>query len=122
MGDLGGFQIIPLEHSHSPEMQGAWSKTQWMIVAPLDDNSLQGRAPLFSSYIYPSYSSEDLYAENWKERMLSRFLVTVKLSDREDWQPMPLFRFHPNVNRPLPDWAASALEKVTEIKISFPIM
>jgi hypothetical protein len=122
MGDLGGFQIVPLEHSNSAEMRGAWSKTQWMIVAPLDDNPLEGRAPLFSSYIYSGYSSKDLYAENWKERMLSRFLVMVKLSDREGWQPMPLFCFHPNVNRPLPDWAASALEKVTEIKISFPMM
>lgn len=36
VGDIGGFQIIPYEHSFSKEMQSAWEKTQWMIVRSLD--------------------------------------------------------------------------------------
>ncbi len=35
LGKIGGFQIIPEHHAHSPEMGRALTMTQWMIVAPL---------------------------------------------------------------------------------------
>ena len=51
--------------------------------------------------------------------MAERFLVEVKLDGSDAWQPMPIFSIAKN--RPLPNWANNALEKVTAIKILFPV-
>lgn len=40
-GAIGGFQIIPFNHAHSAEMEGAWQRTQWLII-----DSPDGKLPL----------------------------------------------------------------------------
>jgi hypothetical protein len=121
LGTIGGFQIIPSGHAMSPEMVKARTSTQWMVVGPVcvTDQSFEGLAPLFFGYLRPVYDSADLYADDWETRMLSRFLVEVK-SDDGDWGPVPVFELDPNMNKPLPDWANSALENVTAFRILFP--
>ena len=121
LGSIGGFQIIPSGHAMSPEMVKARTSTQWMVVGPVcvTDQSFEGLAPLFFGYLRPVYDTADLYADDWEARMLSRFLVEAK-SDDGDWGPVPVFELDPNMNKPLPDWANSALEKVSAFRILFP--
>jgi len=121
LGAIGGFQIIPEGHSRSPEMKAALTMTQWMIVAPLSpDEHWEGAAPLFSQFLRPDYRPDDLYAPDWQERLLSRFLVEVR-RDSDIWGPCPAFSLEPDLSLPLPDWANSALADVSEIRLFFPV-
>lgn len=112
VGQLGGFQIIPRDHAHSPELVGAILGTQWMVVGPLNplDPSPQGTAPLFSSFIAPRYEPEDLSDEEWQRRVSERFLVLVRL----DGGPWGLFP-------PLVGRDNAALLHATHIKILMPL-
>jgi len=118
---LGAFQIIPVGHALSPEMALAWTRTQWMIVGPLEEPSplWESLRPLFSLYIRPDYLPGDLAAENWQARLLARFLVEVDLGS--GWQPMPALRLSPDPSAPLPDWADAALAGVSRLRILFPL-
>jgi len=121
LGALGGFQIIPLGHALSPEMGNAWRLTQWMVLGPLDKGSAlwDGLMPLFYQHLRPDYLPGDLNGPDWRERLLSRFLVEV---DRGNgWEPMPALRLQPDPSVPLPDWANSALGRVTRVRILFPV-
>jgi len=54
LGDIGGFQIIPYEHSFSPEMvKDLKIKTQWVVVRSLISEKTTGAAPLFSGSLTP---------------------------------------------------------------------
>jgi len=121
LGHGGGFQIIPDEHGNSPEMTNAVLKTQWMVVGPPDvtDPSLKGTAPLFSYFIQPEYRDESYQNETWRENLLNRFLVDVKIKGKNKWRPMPVLTL--DLRRPLPKWADTALQNVSEIRILFPI-
>jgi hypothetical protein len=142
LGKVGGFQIIPAEHGMDEEMGSARTKTQWMVVGPpaVGEQSLEGLAPLFKYFIRPAYTESDLSENNWREVLCSRFLVEVRLKDKgrdkdedkekgketgktkgksERWQAMPLVEVDPG--RPLPPSAEKALEKVTDIRILFPV-
>jgi hypothetical protein len=121
VGEIGGFQIIPPNHAMSPETKYVRRLTQWMVVGPLDarDPSWEGVAPLFLRYLRPKYNPEDLYADDWQERLLGRFLVEVKIGGR--WQAMPYLSLGTSANVPLPEWAMTALEDVEEIRILFPL-
>jgi len=123
MGDTGGFQIIPREHAMSPEMTRARTMTQWMVVGPLNalDPSWEGVAPLFRDYLRPSYGADDWSSPDWLRLATSRVQVDVKYADSKDWQPMPAFKLDPDLNKPFPDWANTALEKVTVIRIVLPV-
>lgn len=90
IGQVGGFQIIPRDHAHSPELIGAILGTQWMVVGPVNpfDPSPQGTQPLFSSFIMPRYDPDDLTDEEWMRRMAERFLVMARIRGGP-WQPMP---------------------------------
>ncbi len=121
-GMVGGFQIIPSKHGHSPELKKALTQTQWMIVAPADSNSpsTEGIAPLFSNFIMPSYFDKDLSSSpNWKNNLASRTLVQVKKLNGE-WEPMPEMSLDPN--EPLPDSAGTALSDFTSIRILLPLL
>ncbi len=123
VGDkVGGFQIIPSCHAQSPEMGGARTATQWMVVGPSSvfGVSLEGTAPLFRYLIKPQYNEDDLTAPDWEERLLSRYLVEVKLGEKTDWGPLPVFNL--NSGEDLPPEANRALEKVTHIRILFPVI
>ncbi|MGI6385317.1 MAG: hypothetical protein ACOX1G_08840 [bacterium] len=52
----GGFQIVPWEHARDSRLEGS----QWMTVAPLndDDPPIDGRDPLFSRFISLSYEPQ----------------------------------------------------------------
>jgi hypothetical protein len=121
LGVVAGFQIIPEKHAHDPEMKLALTKTQWMIVAPLNPESAwEGIAPLFYQYLRPNYRPDDLYAQDWRERLLGRFLVEVQLNNGP-WGPVPAFNLNATLTGDLPAWADSALADVTAIRILFPL-
>jgi hypothetical protein len=121
MGEIGGFQIIPLHHAHSPEMGKALTMTQWMVVAPLPPRDhWEGMPPLFYQYIRPDYRPDDIYAADWQEKLLSRFLVEVRKNDGP-WGPCPALSLNPNLDLPLPEGANRALEDVSGVRILFPI-
>jgi len=120
-GQLGGFQIIPAGHAMSPEMANARKLTQWMVVGPLTAGQgvWEGIAPLFLQYLRPQYDSADLYAPDWRDRLLARFLVEAQMAG-QDWGAMPVFELDPDLSRPLPAWAMNALEGVARIRLLFP--
>jgi len=122
MGDTGGFQIIPREHAMSTEMFKARTMTQWMVVGPLNalDPSWEGVAPLFRDYLRPSYGADDWESPDWLRLATSRVQVDVKIKDSTDWQPMPAFKLDPDTAKPFPDWANTALQDVTQIRIVLP--
>ena len=123
VGETGGFQIIPSAHGMSSEMVLARTMTQWMVVGPpnVTDPSPEGVAPLFQYFINPSYRIDDLDKEDWGDKLLSRFLVDVKIQGDDSWRPMPIYTLDPDLRKPLPNWANRALEKVTSIRILFPV-
>jgi hypothetical protein len=121
IGEIGGFQIIPPNHAMDPETTYVRRLTQWMVVGPLDarDPSWEGVAPLFLRYLRPKYNAADLYADDWQERLLGRFLVEVKISG--EWQAMPHLSLGTSANVALPAWADTALENVEAVRIMFPL-
>lgn len=118
---VGGIQILPRDHAMSPEMTRARTMTQWMVVGPLDarDPSWEGVAPLFRDYLYPNWTPDDLTAADWKERLLAHILIEVRLQNGP-WQPIPSFVLDPDVNKPLPEWANTALQEMTHLRILLP--
>ena len=99
------------------------TSTQWLVVGPPEENgsSLEGQAPLFKNFIQPVYGRGDLEEDNWEEKLLGRFLVEVKLKGSAQWQPMPVGEFDDYyLIGEVPEWANSALAKITEIRILFP--
>jgi hypothetical protein len=118
---VGGFQIIPAEHSESPEMFKAKSGTQWMIIAPLDALSQgnEGTSPFFSGYIMPRYNKTNIHAENWIEQVSQQTLVQVKYKDQKDWRPMPVY--YVDQHKELPERYNTVLKDVEQIRILFPM-
>ncbi len=119
-GRVGGFQIIPAEHAMDPEMEKARTSTQWMVVGPLEEDApgLDGMAPLFAYFIMPSYSGTDLKDLSWKDKLLTRTLVQVKMKKERVWKTLPSFNYDPDA--PLPEEANMALKDVTAIRILLP--
>jgi hypothetical protein len=102
-------------------MGNAWRLTQWMIVGPLKEGSSlwDGITPLFCGYIRPDYLSNDLYAADWRVRLLSRFVADADLG--HGWQPVSSPRLSSDPNAALPAWAGSALSNVKRLRILFPL-
>jgi len=121
VAELGAFQIVPLGHALSPEMGNAWRLTQWMIVGPLREDSQlwDGLSPMFSQYLRPDYLPDDLYAADWRNRLLSRFLVEVDTGT--GWRAVPALRLSPDPAAPLPAWAETALGPAKRVRILFPL-
>jgi hypothetical protein len=92
-----------------------------MVIGPVSalDPSFEGMAPFFKYYLQPKYNDDDIEKPDWKKRLLERFLVEVKYRDKEGWQMMP--EYYMSLNKPLPKWANTAMEDVSEIRILFPI-
>lgn len=65
VGDIGGFQIIPYEHSFSPEMKSAWEKTQWMIIRSCDGEKMTARPPLFKGVFTPGAQALEKLWDFW---------------------------------------------------------
>ncbi|MEK7375960.1 MAG: hypothetical protein AABZ57_02160 [Candidatus Margulisiibacteriota bacterium] len=122
-GKVGGFQIIPSGHGMSPEMQNARLLTQWMVVGPtsIKGSPLEGQSPLFSDFLRPVYRPLDPDSDRIAQDLLERFIVDVKYAGEDDWVPMPRIWLDPDLNKPLPSWANSALKNITHIRILFPV-
>jgi len=120
-GRLGGFQIIPVGHALSPEMESAWRKTQWMILGPVEKQTelWEGIMPLFCQHIRPAYRADDIKAPDWRERLLGHFLVDTEAGDTR--QPMPCLQLGSDPAQPLPTWADEALAGADRIRILFPL-
>ena len=121
-GKIGGFQIIPAGHAMSPEMGNARRLTQWMVVGPLTagEGAWEGVAPLFAYYLRPKYSPHDLDAPDAVDRLVARFLVEADVKGR-GWGPLPIVELDPDLAKPLPESAFTALEGVQRIRILFPM-
>jgi hypothetical protein len=120
LGELGAFQIIPVGHAISPEMDVAWRLTQWMVVGPAPGGSglWERLAPLFYGHIRPDYVERDLRAPDWRQRLLARFLVEV--DSGAGWRPVPALRLASDPAAPLPHWAHQALRGAQRVRIFFP--
>ncbi|MFH1386833.1 MAG: hypothetical protein ABIH50_04110 [bacterium] len=122
LGKIGGFQIIPADHA--ADMKSVQQLTQWMIVGPADitSSSLEGTAPLFKAFIKPDYRIDDLESDDWQKKLLDRYLVEVKLKDKDGWQPLPVYEFDEYyLTGIIPAWSATALQNVTAVRILFPV-
>ncbi|MCX7828595.1 MAG: hypothetical protein N2315_05215, partial [Thermanaerothrix sp.] len=79
LGEIGGFQIVPIGHVYDREMQKVRNMGQWMIVRGLSFERLEGAYPLFYGLIRPfdRSSGEDVGR------------VLCKMGDNPDWQELP---------------------------------
>ncbi|MGC8890313.1 MAG: hypothetical protein ACP5PC_06410 [bacterium] len=97
--DSGGFQIIPIRHSYTSEMKGAWTATQWMIISPVDNDSyLEAMPPLFRGYIRPGYRVEARFKDNlWRSLPEGKGINNTFLSDLVEFRIIipPLYVFPP---------------------------
>jgi hypothetical protein len=121
-GEIGGFQIIPRDHSMSPEMTAARTKTQWMVVGPLWalDPSWEGLPPLFTDYLYPAFIPTDGQLPDGSEVsgaevFLGRATVRARYSDSPKPDEYELL----HETRPL---TFEALKNMTHLRIYFPRM
>lgn len=53
-GDIGGFQIVPRNHTFSPELQETQRMNQWLILRGPDFEDLTGKFPFFSGAVRPA--------------------------------------------------------------------
>lgn len=119
-GAVGSFQIVPANHAMSPETHYIRELTQWMVVGPVSalDPSWEGVAPLYSDYLRPRYDPADIDFPDVVEGMAGRFYFDVQKYGKTDWEPMPTFWVLPD--KPLPEWAGTALADVAKVRIVFP--
>ncbi|MCC7478575.1 hypothetical protein IT575_08975 [bacterium] len=121
MGIIGGFQIIPRDHSMSSEMTNARLLTQWMVVGPLWalDESWEGTEPLFNDYLYPAFTpamnpdGTVNEAIQGADAFLDRFTVRGRYSDSPDPAKYELLR--ESVER-----VDDGLKTLTHVRIYFP--
>jgi hypothetical protein len=57
--DIGGFQIVPLSHTYSKEMQKTRRMSQYIVLRGIDFEDLTGQPPFYRSYIRPG-DAEDM--------------------------------------------------------------
>ena len=63
--DIGGFQIIPLNHTYSKEMQKTRRMSQYIVMRGVDFEVLTGHAPFFWGFIRPGANVECRIAGKW---------------------------------------------------------
>ncbi len=77
-GEIGGFQIVPVTHTYSKEMQKFRTRGQWLVLRGEQFEDLTGRFPFFWGAVRPG----DRTAPNSKS---GRVEALVK----GHWQPLP---------------------------------
>ncbi len=87
VGEIGGFQILPLFHAGSKEMASAWTLTQWMIIGTENGHRLIGSRPLFSDGLVPGGQLSDHLWDIWSTYG-RRPLVLCRI-DGGSWQALP---------------------------------
>jgi hypothetical protein len=110
-GEIGGFQIIPWDHAlTSKEMQGAWSMTQWMIIAHPDGKSMMGgTAPLFAGGLVPGAFEHETLWDLWST--YGRKPLVMARLDGGEWGKLPVMSGRVD----------DGLKAVTHLRIYFPI-
>jgi len=106
-GQVGGFQILPLEHGASKEMHTAWDLTQWLIVAPYTGKFV-GSMPLFSGYFVPGPSREEKLWDMWSTYGRKSLVLVRVNGGKWTWMPEAVGR------------KDNALACITHIRIYFP--
>ncbi|BCM89985.1 hypothetical protein IAD21_01836 [Abditibacteriota bacterium] len=121
-GVVGSFQIVPANHAMSAETHYIREQTQWMVVGPVSatDPSYEGTAPLFARFLRPRYDEADWKNPDTIEGIAGRFYFDVQMRDKNTWQKMPTLWIQ--ADKPLPQWANTALENVGKIRIVFPFV
>lgn len=122
-GKLGGFQILLCEQGVMDiDQTRARSLPQCMVVSEFDQHDLswEGMAPLFFGFLHPKWSENDFKAPDALKQITSRVLVQVRL-DNGPWQSLPTFTLDADPRKPLPNWAHTALQHVTHIRILLPV-
>ena len=108
-GVVGGFQIMPLEHASSTEMQGAWKMTQWMILASVSSEGfLKGRAPLFSGGLLPGPGNGEKLWDVWST--YGRRPLVLARTKGGEWSTLPEASGRMD----------HALEGITHLRIYYP--
>lgn len=64
-GVQGGIQIVPYFHSKAPNLAYVHHSGAYMVVAGINGESLEGRAPLFMDYIRPGDTVTALVNGEW---------------------------------------------------------
>ncbi|MDR1580726.1 MAG: hypothetical protein LBS35_10250 [Synergistaceae bacterium] len=76
--EMGGFQIVPLSHTYSAEMQKTRNMSQYIVLRGMDFEDLAGQAPFFKGWVRPGDTEVP-------ERNTGRVICRVKGA----WQEMP---------------------------------
>jgi hypothetical protein len=76
--EIGGFQIVPLNHTYSSEMQKTRNMSQYIVLRGTDFEDLAGQAPFFKEWVRPGDTE-------LPERNTGRVICRVK----GDWREMP---------------------------------
>jgi hypothetical protein len=111
LGQVGGIQIMPLEHAMtSAEMAGAWSATQWMIIAPAPGRGpLEGTPPLFKGNLVPgTRPGVDRLPDIWSA--YGRRSLVLGRFDGGGWRRLP----------PVAGKADDGLRSLTHLRIYYP--
>ncbi|MDR1471179.1 MAG: hypothetical protein LBS75_01525 [Synergistaceae bacterium] len=109
-GSIGGFQIIPWDHAlSSPEMQGSWQMTQWMIIAHPDGRSMMGGTePLFAGGLVPGTQAGESLWDIWST--YGRKPLVIARIDGGPWESLPVASGRDD----------GVLKSVTHLRIYFP--
>jgi len=116
--DMAGFQIIPVEHTSSPEMVFPSKSPQWMVVEMNDGEGTAGAFPLFYGLLSSVSNDNQITGEEGEEQVQKPIIVDVKIN--QEWQKMPTFSLDQDLNLPLQPSAHTALANVEEIRIMLP--
>lgn len=86
--EAGGFQIIPNRHANTPELRGVWTATQWMILAPINEQFLEGAFPLFRGLIRPGYKVEGRFGDSniWMKLPVIKGLNNTALANMREFR------------------------------------
>ncbi len=86
--EAGGFQVIPNRHANTPELKGVWTAMQWMIVAPINGNFLEGTLPLFRGLIRPGYAVEGRFGDSevWMKLPVVKGLNNTALTNLREFR------------------------------------
>jgi hypothetical protein len=84
--DIGGFQIVPLTHTYSKEMQKTRRMSQYIVLRGVDFEDLTGHAPFFRDFIRPGTSVMCKIAGQWRELPLVSGLTENTLAEIEGFR------------------------------------
>jgi hypothetical protein len=77
--DIGGFQIVPLSHTYSKELQKTRRMSQYIVLRGVDFEDLTGQAPFFRGFIRPGDADDPNYK-----------IGTVKGKVNGEWGDLPV--------------------------------